>query len=125
MLRPLCTLQNRAVRLLQYSCNDITRSTVMAYKSAGILPLRKLFIYRSVLSNYFTDEFLTQRIYSANTRPLNHYRFTVPRVYTLYGYRTRSHIVPSIFNELPVNCLDLTNFAAAKRHLKRYLLASL
>jgi len=121
-LKPLIHIQNRLIRLLYYSFNNSYRNTSNMYKVLNILPFKSLHSYRSILNNFFCPTFKIPRLYSANTRELNHAQYVIPRFNTSYGKRTRSVSVPTIFNALPLTFSNIQTFNSLKLELKTYLL---
>jgi hypothetical protein len=92
------------------------------YKKKKIMKVRQLRDCVIILNNYFKAEHKIhsdiKQMYFRETT----YRYDVPFARNQYGKRTRKHKIPTIFNEIPAELLQLKKIKEVKKRLLNYYL---
>lgn len=110
----------RVDRILKALLNSVAysvdhSSALSVFEMLQMPTFRSLFQESVVLRHFWCDDFKNPSLSPVHLR--NPSRFIIPRCFTRYGKRVRSHYVPVIFNKLPPHIFE----ASGKRKLKKLL----
>lgn len=118
-LDKLTSTQNRIVRNL-----DPGNNVENIYKTLGILEVKKLFILRLLLNNYFNRSLLSPVAHPYSTRAVDAAQFEIPRTNNRYGDRQLVVLLPRILNLLPRSLVELRTLREIKTDITKWLLSS-
>jgi hypothetical protein len=115
--------QNKVIKIL-FGNNEHYKSTANLCKEFGILNVTQLRDYTVIMNNFFNNEFKIKDCHKLSYLRDKTVKFKIPMVKNNYGFRTKKHYVPLIFNKLPDELLILNNYRQLKRMVRKWLIDS-
>lgn len=96
---------NLQLRLLKNITNENTikickNDNVALFKTLSVLPVHDKVRYLLATDQFNCSEFKTPRVYTRPQRGSERRRYAEPTTNNYYGERTRSYLIPRIFNKI-------------------------
>jgi hypothetical protein len=113
---------NKVIKLL-FGSSRHYESTASLMKKHGILTIVKLRDYMIIKNNYFNNENKVKDNRKYNYLRDKTIRFNIPLVKNSYGAKCLNHYIPTVFNKLPTELLNLSNYGQVKKLVKKWLLS--
>lgn len=123
-LNKILSLQNNMIKSiapLDVKLKYVNNITAL-YQHSKVLPVHNLFLYKFIVKFYFSKQYKTLYTKPLTTRSSNKIIYNTPTFNNKHGKRQLSYAIPSIFNKIPDNILNLNNINSVKREIKSWLL---
>lgn len=118
-------LQDKIIEaIIPYAKNKKMKTRKEKYNYLHILPINELFQYKTIISNYYNEKYKkNEKGHDYKLRRSQQYRVNIPT--NSYESKTDEFLIPTIFNKLPENLLNISKIGKAKKEIKQHLLTKM
>ena len=121
-LEKLQKVQNKIIKIMFKKNPSMTTKDI--FTKEQILNIKQLRDYITVCENYYSQNFKHITKDKAQMLRNSTYRYDVPLLKNDYGKQNRNFLVPSLFNKLPYELLNITGMTRVKKEIKLYILTN-